>query len=122
MVVDCANGAAAAFAPRVFSGLGAEVIAIGVKPNGRNINAGCGALATESLCREVRRRRAHAGIALDGDADRALICDERGRLLDGDALIGAAAVRLLARGGLKGGKARAAKMTPAERSDAKSPA
>jgi phosphoglucosamine mutase len=103
LVVDCANGAAAAFAPRLFSGLGAEVIAIGVKPNGRNINAGCGALATESLCREVRRRRAHAGIALDGDADRALICDERGRLLDGDALIGAAAVRLLASGALEGG-------------------
>ncbi|MBI3288007.1 MAG: phosphoglucosamine mutase, partial [Elusimicrobia bacterium] len=104
LVVDCANGAAAAFAPRLFRGLGAEVIAIGVKPNGRNINAGCGALATEALSREVLRRRAHAGVALDGDADRALICDERGRLLDGDALIGAAAVRLLSRGGLKGGK------------------
>jgi phosphoglucosamine mutase len=102
--VDCANGAAAAFAPKLFSGLGAEVFAIGVKPNGRNINAGCGATATEALQKEVRRRKAHAGIALDGDADRALICDERGQLLDGDALIGAAAVRLQMRGGLKGGK------------------
>ncbi len=104
LVVDCANGAAAAFAPKLFAGLGAEVFAIGVAPNGRNINAGCGATATEALRREVKRRRAHAGLALDGDADRALICDERGRLLDGDALIAAAAARLLRRGGLKGGK------------------
>ena len=104
LVVDCANGAAAAFAPKLFAELGAEVFAVGVKPNGRNINAGCGATATEALQKEVRRRRADAGVALDGDADRALICDEKGRLLDGDALIGAAAVRLLARGGLRGGK------------------
>ncbi|MEK7388391.1 MAG: phosphoglucosamine mutase [Elusimicrobiota bacterium] len=104
VVVDCANGAAALMAPKVFSGLGADVFAIGVQPDGHNINAGCGALATQALSREVRRRRAHVGIALDGDADRALICDERGRLLDGDALIGAAAVRLLKRGGLRGRK------------------
>lgn len=104
LVVDCANGAASAFAPKLLSGLGAKVFAIGVAPNGRNINAGCGATATEALRREVRRRRAHAGLALDGDADRALICDERGKLLDGDALIAAAAARLLRRGALKGGK------------------
>jgi phosphoglucosamine mutase len=104
LVVDCANGAAAKFAPALFEALGAEVLAIGVKPNGRNINAGCGALATEAMGREVRRRRAHAGVAFDGDADRALVCDEAGALLDGDAVIGAAAVRLLARGALKGGK------------------
>ncbi len=104
IVVDCANGAASAFAPKLLSSLGAEVFTIGVKPNGRNINADCGATHTEALSREVIRRRAHAGVALDGDADRALICDEKGRLLDGDALIGAAAVRLLARGSLKGGK------------------
>lgn len=104
LVVDCANGAAAKFAPALFESLGAEVLAIGVKPNGRNINLGCGALATEAMGREVRRRRAHAGVAFDGDADRALVCDEAGALLDGDAVIGAAAVRLLARGALKGGK------------------
>lgn len=104
IVVDCAHGAAAAFAPKLLAGLGAEVFAIGVKPNGRNINAGCGATATEAMRREVKRRRAHAGLALDGDADRALICDERGDLLDGDALIAAAAARLLRRGALKGGK------------------
>ncbi|MDD5301810.1 MAG: phosphoglucosamine mutase [Elusimicrobia bacterium] len=104
VVVDCANGAASAFAPKLLSELGATVFAIGVKPNGRNINAGCGATATEAMRREVKRRRAHAGLALDGDADRALICDERGKLLDGDSLIAAAAARLLRRGGLKGGK------------------
>lgn len=104
IVVDCAHGAASAFAPKLLAGLGAEVFTIGVSPNGRNINAGCGATHTEMLCAEVKRRRAHAGLALDGDADRALICDERGSLLDGDALIAAAAARLLRRGGLKGGK------------------
>ncbi len=104
IVVDCANGAAAAFAPKLLADLGAEVFAIGVKPDGRNINAGCGATDTEAMCREVKRRRAHVGLALDGDADRALICDEHGKLLDGDALIAAAAARLLKRGGLKGGK------------------
>lgn len=104
LVVDCAHGAAAAFAPRLFKTLGAEVIPLGVRPNGRNINAGCGALSPETMAREVRRRRAHAGVAFDGDADRALFCDETGALLDGDAVIGAAAARLLRTGGLKGGK------------------
>jgi phosphoglucosamine mutase len=104
VVVDCANGAASAFAPTLLRELGAEVFVIGAKPNGRNINAGCGATHTEALCREVVRRRADAGLALAGDADRALICDENGKLLDGDALIAAAAARLLRRGALKGGK------------------
>jgi phosphoglucosamine mutase len=104
LVVDCANGAAAAFAPGLLRSLGAEVIPVGVKPDGRNINKGCGALAADNMGREVRRRGADAGVAFDGDADRALVCDERGALLDGDAVIGAAATRLLARGSLRGGK------------------
>lgn len=104
IVVDCAHGAATAFAPALLESLGAEVFAIGIKPNGRNINADCGATHTEALSREVRRRKADAGLALDGDADRAIVVDERGRELDGDALIAAAAARLLRRGGLKGGK------------------
>lgn len=104
LVVDCANGAAAAFAPRLLESLGAEVFAVGVTPDGRNINLGCGALAAENMGREVRRHKAHAGVAFDGDADRALVCDERGALLDGDAVIGAAATRLLSRGSLRGGK------------------
>ncbi len=104
LVVDCANGAAADIAPALLAGFGADVIAVGVKPNGRNINKGCGALAADNMGREVRRRRADAGVAFDGDADRALVCDERGGLLDGDMVIGTAAARLLARGGLHGGK------------------
>lgn len=104
LVVDCANGAAAEFAPKLLKSFGAEVFAVGVKPNGRNINLGCGALAAENMGREVRRHKAHAGVAFDGDADRALVCDERGALLDGDAVIGAAATRLLSRGSLHGGK------------------
>ncbi|MEK7384284.1 MAG: phosphoglucosamine mutase [Elusimicrobiota bacterium] len=104
LVVDCAHGSAAAFAPKLFKSLGIEVVPLGVRPNGRNINAHCGALAPETMAREVRRIRAHAGVAFDGDADRALFCDEMGALLDGDAVIGAAAVRLLRTGGLKGGK------------------
>jgi phosphoglucosamine mutase len=104
LVVDCANGAATAFAPALLESLGARVFAVGVKPDGRNINRGCGALAADNMGREVRRRKAHAGVAFDGDADRALVCDEAGALLDGDAVIGAAAQRLLARGGLRGDK------------------
>lgn len=104
LVVDCAHGAAAAFAPRLFEGLGAEVFAVGVRPDGGNINARCGALWPQTMAREVRRRRAHAGVAFDGDADRALFCDERGTLLDGDAVIGAAAARLLRQGLLRGGR------------------
>jgi len=104
LVVDCAHGAAAAFAPVLFESLGATVFAVGIKPNGKNINKGCGALAADNMGREVRRRRADAGVAFDGDADRALVCDERGALLDGDAVIGAAATRLLRRGSLRGGK------------------
>ena len=104
LVVDCAHGASAAFAPKLFESLGATVIALGVKPDGSNINAGCGALAPEAMGAEVRRRGAHAGVAFDGDADRALVCDETGALLDGDAVIGAAAARLLKQGALKGGK------------------
>jgi phosphoglucosamine mutase len=104
LVVDCAHGAAAAFAPKLLKSFGAEVFAVGVKPNGRNINLGCGALAADNMGREVRRHKAHAGVAFDGDADRALVCDERGAVLDGDAVIGAAATRLLRRGSLRGGK------------------
>lgn len=104
LVVDCAHGAAAAYAPKLFERLGAEVFPIGCKPNGRNINAGCGAVHPEAMAKEVRRRKAHAGCAFDGDADRAIVCDESGAVLDGDAVIGAAAVRLQRRGALKGGK------------------
>src|SRR5215213_7809274 len=76
IVVDCAHGAAYQVAPKVFAELGAEVIELGVKPNGRNINDGCGALHPEGLAEEVRRSRAALGVALDGDADRLILSDE----------------------------------------------
>jgi phosphoglucosamine mutase len=92
LVVDCGHGAAYKVAPEVLEELGAEVTALGVDPDGENINRGCGALHPELLQQEVRERHAHLGIALDGDADRAIFVDERGTLVDGDevmAMIGA---------------------------------
>ena len=103
VVVDCANGAASELAPRLLSGLGASVFAIGCRPDGANINRGCGALDTGAMRREVVRRRAHCGVSFDGDADRALFADETGTLVDGDALICMAALDLHARGMLAGG-------------------
>jgi len=96
VVVDCAHGAAYKVAPTVFWELGAEVFSIGVSPDGTNINRDCGALAPEAMRQEVLARRADIGIALDGDADRLIVADERGIILDGDqvmALIATAMAR-----------------------------
>ena len=87
MVVDCANGAAYQSAPNVFHELGAEVISIGVEPNGRNINDGCGATAPAALVAKVKEHQAYLGIALDGDADRLQMVDSTGRLFNGDELL-----------------------------------
>jgi phosphoglucosamine mutase len=87
VVVDCANGAAYKVAPETLWELGAEVIAIGVEPDGFNINREVGSTAPEALIRKVRELRADIGIALDGDADRVLIVDERGQAVDGDQLM-----------------------------------
>ena len=87
LVVDCANGAAYHIAPYVFHELGAEVISIGVNPNGRNINDGCGATAPAALIAKVKETKADLGIALDGDADRLQMVDETGRLFNGDELL-----------------------------------
>jgi phosphoglucosamine mutase len=87
MVVDCANGAAYQSAPNVFNELGAEVISIGVEPNGRNINDGCGATAPAALVAKVKEHQADLGIALDGDADRLQMVDSTGRLFNGDELL-----------------------------------
>jgi phosphoglucosamine mutase len=87
IVVDCANGAAYQVVPEALWELGAEVISVGVEPDGFNINRECGSTAPEELCRKVREMRADIGIALDGDADRVLISDERGRIVDGDQLL-----------------------------------
>ncbi|MFQ5878404.1 MAG: phosphoglucosamine mutase [Acidobacteriota bacterium] len=87
IVLDCANGAASDLGPALFQRLGAEVTALNVTPDGRNINAGCGALHPDRLCSEVVRRRARIGFAFDGDADRCVAADASGRLLDGDHLM-----------------------------------
>ncbi len=88
IAVDCANGAAYRVAPEVFWELGAEVVPIGVDPDGVNINKGCGSMATEFMCSQVVAHGADLGLALDGDADRVLIADEKGALVDGDQVLG----------------------------------
>jgi phosphoglucosamine mutase len=87
IVVDCAHGAAYRVVPEALWELGAEVISIGVEPDGLNINRECGSTSPEELCRKVREMRADIGVALDGDADRVLIADERGHIVDGDQLL-----------------------------------
>src|SRR6201988_3356167 len=87
VVIDCANGAAYRVAPEALWELGADVISIGVEPDGFNINHDCGSAAPDSPCRKVREMRADIGIALDGDADRVVIADEHGHLVDGDQLL-----------------------------------
>ncbi len=87
LVVDCANGAAYKVAPTIFNELGADVVAVEVAPDGRNINAGCGAVHPEKLQALVRQHGADAGIALDGDADRVIVVDEKGDVVDGDAVM-----------------------------------
>jgi len=88
IVVDCANGAAYKVAPEVLWELGAEVVTVGTEPNGFNINEDCGSTAPERMCAAVRERRADIGIALDGDADRVIIANENGKIVDGDQIMG----------------------------------
>jgi phosphoglucosamine mutase len=92
VVIDCANGAASAIAPRIFQMLGASVFAMHHTPDGTNINAGCGALHPEEMMRTVAARGADLGISFDGDADRAILADERGHVVDGDRVIGICAL------------------------------
>ncbi len=103
IVVDCANGAAYKVAPTVLWELGAEVISVGVTPNGTNINQGCGSTHPDFLSSEVQRHCADLGIALDGDADRLILCDERGSIVDGDQVLGLIARSWSAAGTLRGG-------------------
>ncbi|MCS6892680.1 MAG: phosphoglucosamine mutase [Rhodovarius sp.] len=103
VVVDCAHGAAYKVAPTVLFELGAEVVPIGVSPDGFNINRGCGSTDPGPLAELVRERRADLGIALDGDADRLVLVDERGEILDGDQILAVIAERWQAEGRLKGG-------------------
>ncbi|MDR1778352.1 MAG: phosphoglucosamine mutase [Clostridiales Family XIII bacterium] len=101
MVVDCANGAASQVAPRVFEALGAQCTYIGNRPDGRNINAGCGSTAPAALQRAVTEAGADIGLAFDGDADRLIAVDEKGQVVDGDRIMYACAKDLAARGELK---------------------
>jgi phosphoglucosamine mutase len=100
MVVDAAHGAAYVVAPLVFTELGGDVHALGVKPNGKNINRDCGALHPEHVAREVVRRGGAIGVALDGDADRVIMVDELGQVVDGDAVMALCALRMLKQGKL----------------------
>jgi phosphoglucosamine mutase len=103
IVVDCAHGAAYKVAPAVLWELGADVIAIGDEPNGFNINEDCGSTSPEAMQRKVRERRADFGIALDGDADRVVMADENGKIIDGDQILALIATSWSKLGTLKGG-------------------
>jgi phosphoglucosamine mutase len=103
IVVDCANGAAYHVAPSALWELGAEVIAIGVEPNGKNINAGVGSTHLDALKSRVREVRADIGIALDGDADRLIVVDEKGQTVDGDQIMALIGGRMHQLGALRGG-------------------
>jgi phosphoglucosamine mutase len=103
IVLDCANGAGYKAGPKLFSSLGAKVISIGVKPNGLNINDKCGSTYPDNISRAVKKYKANIGIALDGDADRIILCDEKGKIIDGDQIIAMLAKRWKAKKLLKGG-------------------
>ena len=103
IVLDCANGAGYKSAPKILSDLGAKVFPIGVKPNGLNINLKCGSTYPELLKKYVKKYKANIGIALDGDADRVIMCDEKSQVIDGDQIIAMIAKRWKIKRILKGG-------------------
>ena len=103
IVIDCANGAGYKSGPNLISSLGAKVFAIGIKPNGLNINDKCGSTFPKKIQLAVKKFKADIGISLDGDADRIIMCDENGKIIDGDQIIGALAKRWKSKKMLKGG-------------------
>ena len=103
IVLDCANGAGYKAAPKLLKELGAKVISIGVKPNGFNINDKCGSMYPSKIRSAVKRFKAHVGISFDGDADRIIMCDEKGKIVDGDQIIAMLARRWKLKKILKGG-------------------
>ena len=103
IVIDCANGAGYKSGPKLLKSLGAKVIAIGVKPNGLNINERCGSTFPKKIQLAVKKYKAHLGISLDGDADRVIMCDEKGNIINGDQIIAALAQRWKNKRTLKGG-------------------
>jgi len=102
IVLDCGHGAAYKASPCVLRELGAEAIVYGSQPDGKNINENCGSMHPEAMCRKVVEHGAHLGIAHDGDADRVLLCDETGKLIDGDDIMAIAALEMLAENTLAG--------------------
>ncbi|WP_147821107.1 phosphoglucosamine mutase [Salidesulfovibrio onnuriiensis] len=103
IVLDCANGAAYGVAPYVFEELGATVVKVGMDPDGQNINRQCGSLYPEVISRKVREVGADVGLALDGDADRLIVCDEKGHVLDGDQIMAISALEMMEKGTLPKG-------------------
>ena len=103
IVIDCANGAGYKSGPHLFKSLGAKVISVGVNPNGLNINEKCGSIFPKKVQLAVKKHRAHLGISLDGDADRIIMCDEKGNIIDGDQIIAALAKRWKNKKMLRGG-------------------
>ncbi len=103
IVLDCANGAGYKSAPKLLKDLGAKVISIGVKPNGLNINDKCGSTFPSKICSAVKKFNANVGISFDGDADRIIMCDEKGKVIDGDQIIAMLARRWKSKKILKGG-------------------
>ncbi len=103
IVLDCANGACYKAAPKLLKKLGAKVISIGIKPNGLNINEKCGSTCPSKIKSAVKKFRAHVGISFDGDADRIIMCDEKGKIVDGDQIIAMLAHRWKSKRILKGG-------------------
>ena len=101
VILDCANGAAYNTAPHILSELGAEVVVLNDRPDGLNINLDCGALHPEKMMEIVKKEKAHIGIALDGDADRVIVCDEKGRSVDGDHIIAICAINMKEKGALR---------------------
>ena len=103
IVIDCANGAGYKAAPKLFTELGAKVISLGINPNGLNINKECGSTYPKKLISYVKKHRAKLGISLDGDADRIIMCDEKGKIIDGDQIIAMLAKRWKKKKILRGG-------------------
>ncbi len=103
IVLDCANGACYKAAPKMLNDLGAKVISLGVKPNGFNINEKCGSTFPSKIKLAVKKYKAHIGISFDGDADRIIMCDEKGKIIDGDQIIAMLARRWKSKKILKGG-------------------
>ena len=103
IVLDCANGAGYKAAPKLLKELGAKVIAIGIKPNGLNINENCGSTHPSKIKSAVKKYKANIGISFDGDADRIIMCDEKGNIVDGDQIIAMLAKRWKSKRILKGG-------------------